>query len=143
MTGETAKRVAGFLGLCNRAGRLSLGQEACVRAVRKRDAALVLLDEGCSGNTRKRFVDACGTYVTPLYSMPAGQIAKAVGKAGRMVAAVGPGDMAQKLLTLLLQEASIEERKNWNGDRGKMDCRNQNSNSELQSVINAGVQGGQ
>ena len=107
MNEETESRVAGFLGICNRAGKLTFGQEACVGAVRKQDAALVLLDEGCSGNTRKRFADACGTHATPLYSMPAGRIAKAVGKTGRMVAAIGPGGMAQKLFDLLRQEAPM------------------------------------
>ena len=109
MTGETVNQVAGFLGLCKRAGKLSLGQEACVKAVRKRNAALVLLDEGCSGNTRKRFEDTCKTYATPLYSMPAGQVAKAVGRECRMVVAIEPGSMAQKLLGLLLQEVSMAE----------------------------------
>jgi len=109
VTEETVNRVAGFLGLCNRAGQLSLGHEACISAVRKRKAALVLLDEECSGNTRKRFADACSTHVTPLYFLPADRIAKAVGKAGRMVAAIGPGNMAQKLFALLHQEAITPE----------------------------------
>lgn len=109
MTDETANLAAGFLGLCQRAGQVSLGQEACVSAIRKREAALVLLDSECSGNTRKRFSDACGTYATPLYFMPAGRIAKAVGKAGRMVAAIGPGGMAQKLLVLLSQEKPVSD----------------------------------
>ena len=101
MTGEMASKVAGFLGLCTRAGRLSFGQEACVNAIRKGQASLALLDEGASENTRKRLRDACRTHGVPLYGMPAGRIAQAVGKDGRMAVCIGAGGMAKKLLELL------------------------------------------
>ncbi len=110
MTEMTATRVAGFLGLCVKAGQVSLGQEACVNLVRREAAALVLLDEGCSENTRKRLLDACQTHQVPLYSMPEGRIAQAVGKEGRMMAAIGQGGMAQKLFTLLSLEPSLSGR---------------------------------
>lgn len=109
MTREAANKVAGFLGLCTRAGRLSFGQEACVNAVRKGEAVLVLLDEGASGNTRKRLHNACQTHGVPLYGMPPGRIAQAVGKDGRMAVAIGGGGMAQKLLELLGAEEPMNE----------------------------------
>lgn len=111
MTGEVAMRVNGFLGLCTRAGQLVFGQEACVDAVRKHTAALVLLDSGCSANTRKRFVDACETHKTPLFEIAEGMIAKSVGKEGRMVAAIKHGGMADKLLSLLKDEKILAERR--------------------------------
>lgn len=107
MTEETEKHVAGFLGLCTRAGQVSFGQEACVDAVRKRKAALVLLDAGSSENTRKRFLDTCKTYGVPLYSLAEGTLEKAVGKDGRKVAVVMPGGMAKKLLGLLEGEPTL------------------------------------
>lgn len=109
MTQETASKVAGFLGLCTRAGRLSFGQEACVKAVRKGEATVVLLDEGASENTRKRLRDACQSHGVPLYGMPEGRIAQAVGKEGRMVASIGGGGMAQKLLKLLEGETPVNQ----------------------------------
>ena len=107
MTAETAKRISGFLGLCNRAGQLVFGQEACVNAVRKRDAGIVLLDESCSENTRKRFLDTCGTHEIPLYGVAEGMIDSATGKSGRKVAAVKAGGMAEKMLTLLKDESAL------------------------------------
>lgn len=101
MTREAADKVAGFLGLCTRAGRLSFGQEACVNAVRRGGAAVALLDEGASHNTRKRIGDACQTHGVPLYGMPPGRIAQAVGKEGRMVVSIEAGGMAARLLELL------------------------------------------
>lgn len=109
MTEAAEKRVAGFLGLCTRAGQLSFGQEACVDAARTRKAALVLLDEGSSENTRKRFLDSCKTHGVPLYGLSEGTLAQAVGKEGRKVAAVMPGGMAQKLLELLKDEPTLPE----------------------------------
>lgn len=109
MTREAANKVAGFLGLCTRAGRLSFGQEACVNAVRKGEAALVLLDEGASGNTRKRLYNACQTHGVPLYGMPPGRIGQAVGKEGRMVATIGAGGMARRLLELLQGQQTMNQ----------------------------------
>jgi ribosomal protein L7Ae-like RNA K-turn-binding protein len=109
VTDETARKVAGFLGLCTRAGQLSSGQEACVGAIRKGQATLALLDEGASENTRKRLGDACRTHGVPLYGMPPGRIGQAVGKEGRMAVCIGSGGMAQRLLELLVAETPMNE----------------------------------
>ena len=95
------QKVLLFLGLCMRAGQPITGQEACVAAVRNGEAALVLRDEGASENTVKRVADACQSHGTPLYRVSPGQLGNAIGKAGRMVAAMPRGGMADKLLTLL------------------------------------------
>ncbi len=107
MTEETARQTAGFLGLCTRAGQLLMGQEACVNAVRRQEAALALLDEDSSENTRKRMMDACSAHQVPLYGLPAGAIARAVGKDGRRVAAIKPGSMARKFFSLLEAEEPL------------------------------------
>jgi ribosomal protein L7Ae-like RNA K-turn-binding protein len=107
MTAQIAGRIKGFLGLCTRAGQLILGQEACVDAVRRHSVSVILLDEGCSDNTRKRFLDACQTHGTPLYSLEPELIALAVGKEGRKVAAVKTGGMAEKMLSLLAEEPKL------------------------------------
>lgn len=96
-------RLAGFVGLCTRAGQLIFGQEACVTAVRNGQAALVLLDESSSPNTLKRFSDTCQSHPTPLYLLPSGLLEQAVGKDGRKVASIRPGGMAQKLLSILAE----------------------------------------
>ena len=43
MTEQTLHRLKGFLGLCGRAGQITLGQDACVDAVRSETAALALM----------------------------------------------------------------------------------------------------
>lgn len=107
MTEQTLQRLKGFLGLCGRAGQTMLGQDACVAAVRAETAAIVLMDEGSSSASRKRFLDTCRSHRVPLYGVPPGQISQALGKDGRMVVAVKQGKMAQQLFTLLNDETPL------------------------------------
>ncbi len=88
MNEDAQNRAASFLGLCMRAGRLAIGQSACVELIRQDGAALVLLDAGASENTRKR-------------------IGHAIGRRGCMVCALRPDGMADKLLGLLSGEERL------------------------------------
>lgn len=108
MTQQEANKLKGFLGLCYRAGQIVLGQDACVNAVRKHLVALVLLDETSTDVSRKRFRNACTSHHVPLYGVPDGLIAQALGKEGRMAAAVRPGTMAQKLQGLIREESMTD-----------------------------------
>jgi ribosomal protein L7Ae-like RNA K-turn-binding protein len=101
VTEKTLKELSGFLGLCGRAGQTTLGQGACVEAVRSDTAALALMDEGSGPATRKRFIDSCSSHGVPLYLVPQGAIGQALGKSGRMTVTIRRGGMAQKLLDLL------------------------------------------
>ena len=107
MTSEKAVQISGFLGLCARAGQLIFGQEACVDAVRRHKAGIILLDKTSSANTRKRFLDTCATHETLLYGMEDGAIAKAVGKDVCRVVAVKPGGMTKKMIDLFQDEAVL------------------------------------
>ena len=107
MTEQTLHQLRGFLGLCGRAGQVTMGQDACVDAVRAENAALVLMDESSAPTTRKRFSDSCASHRVPLYSVPKGFIAQALGKDGRMTVTVKRGRMAQKLLELLREEIPL------------------------------------
>jgi ribosomal protein L7Ae-like RNA K-turn-binding protein len=108
VTEQETIKLKGFLGLCYRAGQVILGQDACVEAVRRNQAALVLLDETSTDVSRKRFSNACTSHRVPLYGVPGGLIAQALGKEGRMAAAVRPGTMAQKLQGLIREESMTD-----------------------------------
>ena len=92
-------RALQLLGLCMRAGQIVSGQEACVSAVRNGDAAVVLVDESASENTRKRMTDACQSHDTPLFFITADELGHAIGKPGRMVVALSKGSMGEKVLS--------------------------------------------
>ena len=107
MTEQIENQVINFLGLCMRAGRVISGQEACVELARQEEAALVLMDEAASENTRKRISDACHSHNVPLYQLSEDLLGCAIGKKGRMVVAMKADGMAQKLLTLLKNEQKL------------------------------------
>lgn len=132
MTEQTLHRLKGFLGLCGRAGQITLGQDACVSAVRSETAAVVLMDESSAPTTRKRFSDSCASHNVPLYSVPEGLISQALGKDGRMTVTVKRGRMAQKLFELLKEEIPLS---GTNSSQNEPDPHSQNSSAD-----NAGVQ---
>jgi ribosomal protein L7Ae-like RNA K-turn-binding protein len=109
LTEREAMKIRGFLGLCYRAGQVILGQDACVEAIRREAAALILLDESSTDVSKKRFRNACLSHHVPLYGVPWGLIAQALGKEGRMAAAVRPGTMAQKLKELVRNETMTDD----------------------------------
>lgn len=52
-------RLKGFLGLCRKAGRMSLGHDAVVTAVKKRDARLVIICSDSSQRLKNEMKDEC------------------------------------------------------------------------------------
>ena len=101
-----SEKAWGMIGLCARAGQTISGESGCETAVRGGKAALALLDGGAAPNLRKRFTDACAFHQVPLYTLEAGRLGQAIGKQERMVAAVKPGAMAERLQILL---SAVEE----------------------------------
>jgi len=132
LTEQTLHRLRGFLGICGRAGQATLGQDACVEAVRSETAALVLMDESSAPTTRKRFSDSCASHHVPLYCVPEGLISQALGKDGRMTVTVKRGRMAQKLFELLREEVPLSGK---DFSQNEPDPHSQNSSAD-----NAGVQ---
>lgn len=87
----------GLLGLCQRAGRLQSGTDLTVSAIRTGKAALVLTDAEASENTVKKITDACIYYRVPHLVLPAGLLGNALGREGRMTAAVTDAGFAARL----------------------------------------------
>ena len=95
-----------MLGLAMRAGQLSFGEDGVRKAIASGAAALVLLDAGASDNTRKRMRDSCAYYGVPLMETAAGRLGEAVGKPGRMSAAVARGPLCDRLAALARAQES-------------------------------------
>ena len=93
-------RVLNMLGLCMRAGKLISGEKAVVQAVRMGAACVVLLDGGAAANAEKDISDACAYYEVPLIRTEADELGYAIGKPGRMAAAVTDPSMADRILEL-------------------------------------------
>ena len=89
-----------MLGIAMRAGQLTLGEDGVRKAIASGKAAFVLLDAGASANTTKMFTDSCAFYGVTLLKAQAGRLGHAIGKSGRMSAAVAAGPLADKLKLL-------------------------------------------
>ena len=89
-----------MLGIAMRAGALTLGEDGVRQAIQSGKAGLALVDEAASENTKKRFRDSCAYYGAPLLETQASRLGAAIGKPGRMSAAIAKGTLCDKLLTL-------------------------------------------
>ena len=97
------KQALGMLGLCARARRLITGEKAVIQAVRSGGACAVVLDEGASPNAKKAVGQACQTHDVALATLPAGALGDAIGRPGRMAAAITDAGMAGRVMALIEQ----------------------------------------
>lgn len=92
------KRLLGLLGLCAKAGRLTTGEDACVKLIRSGKAVVAFIDETASENAQKEMNNACTTYQVPLIPLPDGELGRVSGKPGRMAAATADEGFAKSML---------------------------------------------
>lgn len=52
-------RIYSFLGLATKAGKVKSGEETCERAIKSGKVYLVIVADGASANTKKKFSDMC------------------------------------------------------------------------------------
>jgi len=50
-----------LLGLCRRAGKLTIGQDSCLRTIKAGKAQLVIMSTQSSDNAKTKFTDICAT----------------------------------------------------------------------------------
>ena len=93
-----------MLGIAMRAGALTLGTDGVLKAISSKSAAFVLLDEAASENTKKKFRDSSAFYGVELFETAQDRLGFAVGKPGRMCAAVAKGTLGDRLGALARQE---------------------------------------
>lgn len=93
-------KLLSMLGLAARAGRLVSGVQAVEIALKKGEGKLVILDGDASENTKKQMEDACLHKKTPLIMISACSLGDAIGKPGRMIAAVTDESFAGRILQL-------------------------------------------
>ncbi len=97
-------RLLSLLGLCARAGKLVSGEKAAVAAIRGGSAHCALLDKAAAANTEKSVTDACAYHGVPLIRVEEDALGDAIGKPGRMAAAVTDPGFAEGLLKLAQQD---------------------------------------
>lgn len=78
-----------FLGLAARAGEVVFGAQACMDAIKKRKAKLILIDGSASENTKKDFTNACKYYrIEMIVLKEEGLLEKYLSKSGNKIAGI-------------------------------------------------------
>lgn len=96
-------RAMNMLGLCARARKLITGEKAVAQAVRDGGCFLALLDGDVAKNGDKAVSQACETCGVPLLRTAPGALGAAIGRPGRMAAAVTDAGMAKRIIELSQQ----------------------------------------
>lgn len=90
-----------LLGLCKRSGNVAAGETAAEQAVRKEKAALLVLAEDASANTKKKFRNSAAYYGIPLVETGRKEeLGRAIGAEQRSILAVTEEGFARKLEAL-------------------------------------------
>ncbi|MDO4547886.1 MAG: ribosomal L7Ae/L30e/S12e/Gadd45 family protein [Clostridia bacterium] len=97
-------KVMGMVGLCAKAGRLQSGYDACMNALKRGKAQLILVDSGASDNTRKAMNDACLFRKVQIRELPERALGTTIGKPGRMTAVVIDEKFASNIIELVDQQ---------------------------------------
>ena len=92
-------KLSSALGFAMKAGKLAVGEFAAERAVKAGKAFLMVVDEAASDNTQKQWRDAAEFRDLALVTVP--DMGKAIGKPGRMAAAVTDENFAKMIFSLL------------------------------------------
>lgn len=89
----------GMLGLAQKAGRLVFGEDGIRKAIKSGKAALVIIAEDASDNTKKRFKDSSAFYKSELILWGSKDaLGKATGKDERAAVAVCDENFARAIL---------------------------------------------
>ena len=89
-----------MLGLCARARKLVTGEKAVVQAIRAGGCFAAVLDGGAAKNAVKAVSQACETHGVALVRTGALMLGGAIGRPGRMAAAITDERMARRVIEL-------------------------------------------
>ncbi|MDR0840620.1 MAG: 50S ribosomal protein L7ae [Christensenellaceae bacterium] len=103
-------KLRGVLGFAMRAGKCLSGDFACERALRGGKVCALLLDAAASANTKDKYVSLCEREKVPCILLE--DMGGAIGKEGRMVAAVTDSGFAR-----MLTEADANRNTNFFGGK--------------------------
>lgn len=97
---ESNKKIFNLIGLAMKAGKVSSGEFSTEKSVKEGRAALVIVSEDASGNTRKMFTNMCTYYEVPIYFFgKKEELGRAMGKEQRASLAVLDSGLAKAIVT--------------------------------------------
>ncbi len=96
-------KLLGFLGICEKAGKLFSGELPCEKSVKSGKTRLCLLASDASENTVKQFQDMCSYRGIPIRPLPLtkAELGRAIGKAERAVVVTEDAGFCEKLIQII------------------------------------------
>ncbi|PWU68832.1 YlxQ family RNA-binding protein [Gracilibacillus dipsosauri] len=96
------KAYLNILGIANRAGKCTFGEELIVKEIQSKKSKIVLLANDIGDQTKKKLTDKCQYYQIPYFFIDDREtLSHAVGKTGRVAVSIHEQGFAKKLKTLL------------------------------------------
>ncbi|MBP2077694.1 YlxQ family RNA-binding protein [Oceanobacillus polygoni] len=91
-----------MLGLANRAGKCSFGEETILKDIRSNRAKLVIIASDIGPQTKKKLTDKCNYYEVPFKIADDREtLSHAIGKSQRVAIAILDAGFATKIKSLL------------------------------------------
>ena len=101
------KKLSSLLSLCQKAGKITTGEESCERIIAKGEAKLILIAGDASDNTKKKFKNKGIFYNVPVVVFSDREtLSSCIGKNNRPTLVITDENFSQKLL-ILLKESSV------------------------------------
>lgn len=99
------KKVLSMLSLCQRAGKLSSGEVSCEKAIKNKEALIIIIACDASDNTKEKFKNKALHYKIPFFIFGAREnLGTAIGKDFRAVLAVCDNNFAAKIKEYLEEQ---------------------------------------
>ncbi|MCL2352116.1 MAG: ribosomal L7Ae/L30e/S12e/Gadd45 family protein [Firmicutes bacterium] len=96
------RKVASFLSICMKAGKIGAGERVCEMSLRNGAARLVILAGDASGNTKKKFEQKTFYYRVPIITIGTkDEISRCIGRENRAVFVVTDEGLAENVMRLI------------------------------------------
>lgn len=96
------QKIGGLIGLATKAGKIAAGTEACLEAIEKKNAKLILIATDASERTKKSIKEKCEQYKIANYEMlEIEQISKAIGKSNKAVIGIKEKGLAEAIRKII------------------------------------------
>lgn len=106
---DNRKKVLNLIGLAEKAGKVASGEFSTERAIKTGKAALVIVSEEASANTKKMFTNMCTYYRIPvLYLAEKEVLGHSIGKEMRASLAVLDEGLAKAILKQMNADGGSE-----------------------------------
>ena len=110
---EIKKKVLSYVGFAKKSGKISVGAEQVIKAVRQGSARVVIASSDSSERTKKQIYDKCASHGAPLapVDVTGDELASALGsKMTVSAAAVTDTGLARAILEVSRGEHQLKER---------------------------------